>query len=81
MSRRRKVTAGDRARAFRRSSFRRSRRHADVDHVLNDTTSILRLITKRFGLPMLPGIAARDAAFKAHGVTPGNLTEALNLRR
>jgi acid phosphatase len=52
-----------------------------IDHTMNDTTSILRLITKRFGLPTLPGIAARDAALKAHGVTPGNLTEALNLKR
>ncbi len=49
-----------------------------VDHTLNDTTSILRLITKRFDLPVLPGIAARDAAFRARGATPpGDLTEAL----
>jgi phospholipase C len=51
-----------------------------VDHTLNDTTSILRFITRRFGLPVLPGIAARDAAFRARGATPpGDLTSALQL--
>jgi len=48
-----------------------------IDHTLNDTTSILRFITRRFGLPVLPGIAARDAALGAHGHAAGDLTEAL----
>ena len=43
-----------------------------------DTTSILRFITRRFELPMLPGIAVRDAALQAHGNPPmGDLTGAL----
>jgi acid phosphatase len=55
------------------------RRH--VDHTLYDTTSILRFITERFDLPVLPGIAARDAAMKARGEKPmGDLTHALDLR-
>ncbi len=37
-------------------------RHGLVDHTLYDTTSILRLITRRFGLPELAGLKARDAA-------------------
>jgi phospholipase C len=45
-----------------------------------DTGSILRLITRRFGLPTLPGIAARDAALVANGgEAMGDLTHALNL--
>ena len=53
-----------------------------VDHTLYDTTSILRLITRRFGLPVLPGIRARDEAVKAEGGKPfGDLTNALNLGR
>jgi acid phosphatase len=49
-----------------------------VDHTQSDTTSILRFITKRFDLPVLPGLIARDAALKAHGHPPmGDLTEAL----
>ncbi|MDE3198634.1 MAG: acid phosphatase, partial [Acidobacteriota bacterium] len=51
-----------------------------VDHTQYDTTSILRLITERFSLPVLPGIAARDAAVKANGGKPfGDLTNALKL--
>ena len=51
-----------------------------VDHTPYDTTSILRLITRRFSLPVLPGIRARDEAVKAHGSAPlGDLTQALNL--
>ncbi len=50
-----------------------------VDHAQDDSTSVLRFITKRFGLPELPGLAARDAALKANGHPPmGDLTEALN---
>ena len=49
-----------------------------VDHTLYDTTSILRFITKRFDLPVLAGLAARDAALKANGQPPlGDLTAAL----
>ena len=51
-----------------------------VDHTQYDTASTLRLISRVFGLPTLPGIAARDAALKANGGTPmGDLTNALNL--
>jgi acid phosphatase len=49
-----------------------------VDHTQYDTTSILDFITKRFGLPALPGLTARAAALKAHGSKPnGDLTAAL----
>ena len=52
-----------------------------VDHTLYDTTSILRLITERFNLPVLPGIASREAALQAAGgVQSGDLIGgALNL--
>jgi acid phosphatase len=51
-----------------------------VDHTPYDTTSILRLITRRFGLPVLSGIRARDESVKANGGQPlGDLTNALNL--
>jgi phospholipase C len=51
-----------------------------VDHTLYDTSSILLLITKRFELPTLPGLAARTAAISAHGGPPlGDLTAALDL--
>ncbi len=51
-----------------------------IDHTLYDTTSILRFITARYGLPVLPGIVARDAALKANGQPPlGDLSAALNL--
>ena len=43
-----------------------ARRHY-VDHTQYDTTSILRFITRRFGLPQLAGNAARDAALKSNG--------------
>jgi len=53
-------------------------RKGHVDHTPYDTTSILRLITRRFGLPTLPGIRARDEAVKAHGEPAlGDLTNAL----
>ena len=49
-----------------------------VDHTLYDTTSILRFITRRFNLPILAGLAERDAALKAHNQPPlGDLTAAL----
>ena len=51
-----------------------------VDHTQYDTTSILRFISKRFDLPGLPGIEARDAALMANGGKPmGDLTGALTL--
>jgi phospholipase C len=51
-----------------------------VDHTQYDTTSILRFITARYGLPVLPGIAVRDAALKANGEPPlGDLSATLNL--
>jgi phospholipase C len=53
-----------------------------VDHTPYDTTSILRLITKRFGLPVLPGIRDRDEKSEANGSQPlGDLTNALVLPR
>jgi phospholipase C len=49
-----------------------------VDHAQYDTTSVLRFITKRFDLPMLPGLIARDTALRANGHPPmGDLTDAL----
>jgi acid phosphatase len=51
-----------------------------VDHTAYDTASILRLITRRFGLDTLPGLTTRDAALKASGgQAMGDLTNALNL--
>ncbi len=51
-----------------------------VDHTQYDTTSILRFITKRYGLPTLEGIKTRDAALAANGAKPlGDLTNALEL--
>jgi acid phosphatase len=52
-----------------------------VDHTQYDTASILRLITRRFGLDTLPGLATRDSALSAAGgQAMGDLTNALNLR-
>jgi acid phosphatase len=54
-------------------------RHGTVDHTPYDTESILKLITRRFDLPVLPGIVRRDAALAAHGEPPmGDLTGALS---
>jgi acid phosphatase len=51
-----------------------------VDHTQYDTTSILRLITGRFGLAELAGIRARNKALVANGSGPlGDLTSALAL--
>ena len=50
-----------------------------VDHTLYDTTSILRFITKRYALPTLAGLQARDTALAANGSPPlGDLTGALD---
>jgi acid phosphatase len=51
-----------------------------VDHTPYDTGSILRLITRRFDLDALPGIALRDKSLAAHGAPAmGDLTAALDL--
>jgi acid phosphatase len=51
-----------------------------VDHTQYDTASILRLVTRTFGLDSLPGLTARDNALKANGGQPmGDLTNALDL--
>jgi acid phosphatase len=51
-----------------------------VDHTLYDTTSILKLITERYQLAMLPGLAQRDQALHADGGPGlGDLTNALDL--
>jgi acid phosphatase len=51
-----------------------------VDHTSYDTASILRLITRRFDLPTLPGLTLRDQALRANHQAPlGDLTHALNL--
>jgi acid phosphatase len=56
-------------------------KHGSVDHTQYDTGSILRLLTRRFDLEVLPGIAQRDAALAEHGAPPmGDLTNALQLR-
>jgi acid phosphatase len=49
-----------------------------VDHTVYDTGSILRFITRRFGLKQLPGLKLRDASMiAAGGPPPGDLTAAL----
>ena len=53
-------------------------RQGTVDHTQYDTTSILRFITHKWQLPVLPGIAARDAALAANQLPEiGDLTNAL----
>ena len=53
-----------------------------VDHTQYDTESILRLITRRFDLAALPGVAMRDQGLAEHREPPmGDLTDALDLRR
>jgi acid phosphatase len=52
-----------------------------VDHNYYDTTSILRLITRLHDLPLLEGLAERNAAFAARGARgPGDLTGTLSFR-
>jgi phospholipase C len=68
---------GSRIPAFIISPFAKK---GTVDHTQYDTTSILRFVTRRFDLPVLTGLAARDAALKANGQPPmGDLTAALDL--
>ena len=51
-----------------------------VDHTQYDTTSILRFVTHRWNLPVLPGIATRDNSLIANGFPAmGDLTNSLNL--
>ena len=53
-----------------------------VDHTQYDTASVLRLITRRFGLDTLAGLTARDTALKANGAPAmGDLTNALDLSK
>ena len=53
-----------------------------VDHTQYDTASILRFVTRRWHLPVLPGLKTRDAALVTHGYPPmGDLTNALDLHR
>jgi acid phosphatase len=55
-------------------------RSGTVDHTQYDSASTLRLITRRFGLPQLTGLTARDQALVSHGAPPmGDLTNALTL--
>ncbi|HKT73535.1 MAG TPA: acid phosphatase [Steroidobacteraceae bacterium] len=57
-------------------------KHGYVDHTQYDTASILRLITRRYALPPLPGLVIRDLSLLAHGRRPmGDLTNALDLNR
>ena len=54
-------------------------KHGVVDHTQYDTTSILRLITRRWHLPVLDGIKTRDSALVKNGYPPmGDLTNALD---
>ncbi|AZV37805.1 acid phosphatase [Komagataeibacter xylinus] len=56
-------------------------RRGHVDHTVQDTTSILLFLTKRFGLRPLDGVMTRARAIRAATGHPlGNLTGALNLR-
>jgi acid phosphatase len=51
-----------------------------VDHTIYDTGSVLRFITRRWGLEKLPGLTERENAMKAAGgPAPGDLTAALDL--
>ncbi|OPA94007.1 acid phosphatase [Pseudomonas fluorescens] len=53
-------------------------RKGTVDHTVYDTASILRLITRVFGLETLDGLKQRDDAMTARGQKPmGDLTNAL----
>jgi acid phosphatase len=56
-------------------------RRGFVDHTPYDTASILRFITHRWSLPVLPGIQLRDSSRASHGLAAmGDLTAALELR-
>ncbi|HEX9447826.1 MAG TPA: alkaline phosphatase family protein, partial [Dongiaceae bacterium] len=50
-----------------------------VDHTEYDTTSILKLLTERFGLEELDGIKNRDLGLLAHANPPlGDFSTALS---
>ena len=56
-------------------------KNGTVDHTPYDTASVLRLITRRFGIDKLRGLNARDTALTAAGgQAMGDLTNALNLQ-
>jgi phospholipase C len=49
-----------------------------IDHTVYDTGSILRLVTRVFGLETLDGLKLRDNAMRVRGQTPmGDLTHTL----
>jgi phospholipase C len=51
-----------------------------IDHTQYDTTSILKLITEKYALPVLPGLTQRDNGLVAHGFPKnGDLTTQLRL--
>ncbi|PRC94986.1 acid phosphatase [Solimicrobium silvestre] len=51
----------------------------NVDHSFYDTTSIMRFISRLYDLPLLEGLAVRNAAFAERGaLPPGDLTGALS---
>jgi len=53
-------------------------RRGHVDRTICDTGSIARFITRRFGLPKLPGLILREESMiAAGGPPPGDLTAAL----
>jgi len=53
-------------------------RKGTVDHTVYDTASILRLVTRVFGLEKLDGLTQRDVAMQARGQQPmGDLTNTL----
>jgi acid phosphatase len=55
-------------------------RRGFVDHTPYDTASILRFITRRWSLPVLPGLQLRDASLVANGLPAmGDLGAALEL--
>jgi acid phosphatase len=56
-------------------------RKGTVDHTIYDTGSILRLITRVFGLEKLDGLKERDDAMVARGQQPmGDMTNALQFK-
>jgi len=74
-----KVGPGTRIPALIISPYSRT---GTVDHTQYDTASVLRLITRRFGLDTLAGLTARDTALKANGApVMGDLTNALDLTK
>jgi len=55
-------------------------RKGHVEHTVYDTGSILRFLTRRFGLEKLPGLQLREDGMRRNeGFAPGDLTEALTI--